>query len=260
MDKNSIDFYDKVAKRFGSYKSGANYIKEFPNGDPEEVFKSKIIDYGGKNKIALDVGCADGRFTLSIANHFEKIYAIDLSKEMLRSAEKLKSNQSVKNVIFSRQDASKTTFADSFFHVVYCRRGPTFYPEFFRILKNQGYYVEIGIAEKDAIEIKKIFSRGQGFGKWNQPRLKSDILELEKAGFKIIYSQDFVYNEFYKTDRDLEIFLRSVPIFEDFDPEFETADIPEKDREELEIYCREFKADKGIKLSRHRLVLIARKS
>lgn len=63
----SQNFYDKVAKKFGGYGYGIGpaYKSEYPAGDPEKVFKEKLLELSSKEKIALDIGCADGKFTLS---------------------------------------------------------------------------------------------------------------------------------------------------------------------------------------------------
>ncbi|MDD3531948.1 MAG: hypothetical protein PHR64_03065 [Candidatus Shapirobacteria bacterium] len=105
--------------------------------------------------------------------------------------------------------------------------------------------------ERDCQEIKEVFGRGQGFGEWNNPKLKRDKQALEKAGFEIIYAQDFFYNEFYPTYGDLDLFLQGVPIFEDFDSE--------RDKEPLKTYIEKFKTNKGIKFPRHRIVIVAKK-
>ena len=247
----SSGFYDKVVRKFGSYHTPAKYTGKFPRGDPEEVFKNKLLEVSGPEKVALDVGCADGRFTLSVAKFFKKIYAIDLSKGMLAAANKFKKEQGVSNVEFQTEDASKTSFPDSMFDVIYDRRGPTFYGEFFRLLRNGGHYLEIGIGEKDTQDIQKIFGRGQGYGKWDQSRLKKDVGELKEAGFKILYKEEFVYNEFYHSYEDLDIFLQGVPIFPDFDSE--------KDKELLKKYAKTFTTPEGIRLERHRIVVLAQK-
>ena len=36
------NFYDKVAKKFGIYHTGAKYSKEYLAGDPEEIFKKNV--------------------------------------------------------------------------------------------------------------------------------------------------------------------------------------------------------------------------
>ncbi|MDP3918126.1 MAG: hypothetical protein Q8Q30_03065 [Candidatus Woesebacteria bacterium] len=50
------NFYDKVANKFGNYSSGVKYTKEFLSEDPEEDFRSYLIEYSGTDKKVLDVG------------------------------------------------------------------------------------------------------------------------------------------------------------------------------------------------------------
>lgn len=184
------NFYDKVAKKFGDYHTFHHeHTTEYPNGDPEKVFKEKLLELANKNKIALDVGCADGYFTLLVAPYFKKIIAIDLSKGMLKSAVNLKKEKGIANVSFEYQDAQKITYKDLSFDVVYNRRGPQDFPQFFRVLKNGGYYIEIRIGENDTRTLKEVFGRGQGYGQW-QSVLKEDTARLGRSGFKIIYVRE----------------------------------------------------------------------
>lgn len=67
----------------------------------------------------------------------------------------------------------------------------------------------------------------------------------------MVYAQDFFYHEFYLTSKDLDLFLQSVPIFEDFDSV--------KDKQSLMAYTQKFQAEKGIKLERHRVIIVAQK-
>lgn len=244
------NFFDKVAKKFGNYSSGVKYTKEYLNRDPEEDFKNYLIKYFGKDKKVLDVGCADGRFTLSIADKFGEIVAIDNSIGMLNSARKLQKELNKVNVNFENKNVHETGFDEKSFDVIYSRRGPTDYKEFSRLLKKNGYYLEIQIGEKDTKDIEIIFGRGQNFGGWDKSRLERNIKEVESQGFEIIFSKDYEYNEYYATREDLDTFLQSVPIFEDFDST--------KDKELLEKYVSKFKTEKGIKLPRHRIVIVAK--
>lgn len=247
----STNFYDKVAKKFGNYDTPHKHTVEHSNGEPEKVFKDRLIELSDENKTALDVGCADGRFTLTIAPHFQKIIAIDLSKEMLKSARKLQKKMEIVNVSFEEQDAHNTTYQNSSFDILYSRRGPTPFTEFYRLLKSGGYFMGIEIGEKDCQNIKEIFGRGQGFDQWNSSRLEKDKQELENVDLKTIYTQDYFYDEYYASYEDLDLFLQGVPIFEDFDSE--------KDKNYLEEYVTKFETEKGIKFPRHRVVIIARK-
>jgi len=247
------DFYDKVAKKFGGYGygTGPRYISEYSAGEPEKVFKEKLLGLSSKNKIALDIGCADGKFTLSIAPSFQKVYGIDTSKVNLDVAKSHSKDERSKNVEYSLQDASHTSFKDSFFDLAYCRRGPSYYNEYYRFLKSKGHYLEIGIGEKDTVELKKIFGRGQGFGKWDKSTLDENLKTLQSLGFKVIFAENYHYFEYYSSYEELDLFLQGVPIFEDFDSE--------KDRASLQKYVKKFSTEKGIQLSRHRLVMVMQK-
>lgn len=245
------DFYNKVAQKFGGYHTKAKYLTEYPDGEPEKIFKEKLLELGDKHKVVLDVGCADGRFTLSVASNFKKIVAIDLSIGMLNSARKLQKEKNIENVVFKKQDASKRIYANNTFDVVYSRRGPNYYIEFYRLLKPEGYFIEINIGEKDCQDIKEIFGRGQGYGNWGSSRLEKDRRELRMAGFEIVFGKSYFYNEYFASYDDLELFLQGVPIFEDFNSE--------KDKKLLKKYVSISSQEKGIKLPRQRVVLLAKK-
>ena len=247
------DFYDKVAKKFGGYgySSGPVYKSEYPAGDPEKIFKQKLLGLSAKSKVVLDIGCADGKFTLSVAAYFKRVYGIDTSKINLEVAKSHSKDTRNKNVEYSYQDASYTSFEDAFFDIAYSRRGPSYYKEYHRLLKTGGHYLEIGIGELDALELKKIFGRGQGYGKWDKSRLDKNLENLQNLGFAIIFAENSHYFEYYRLPEDLDLFLQGVPIFEDFDSE--------KDKILLQKYIKKFLSNKGIQLSRHRLVMVAQK-
>ena len=249
------NFYDKIAKKFGGYGYGNDhkpiYKSEYPAGEPEKIFKKKLVDLGSKDKIALDVGCADGKFTLSVAPYFKKVFGIDTSKVNLDIAISNGEDERSKNVEYLLQDASHTSFEDSFFDIAYCRRGPSFYKEYHRILKTNGLYLEIGIGEEDTVELKKIFGRGQGYGKWGKSTLGENLKELQGLGFKVVFTENFHYFEYYPSYKELDLFLQGVPIFRDFDSG--------KDKVALQKYVKEFTTNKGIQLSRHRLVMVVQK-
>lgn len=247
----SSDFYDKVARKFGKYQTGARIIDEFPNGDPEAVFREKLLQASGKDKQILDVGCADGRFTLSIAENFETVIAIDTSKGMLNSAIKRQKEAHISNVEFIEQDVHKISYTE-IFDVICNRRGPIDYPLFYKALKQNGFYLEIDIGEKDAQALKDAFGRGQNYGSWNESELEKDKQEIASAGFTILFASDYLYSEFYKTYDDLDLFLQGVPIFEDYDSV--------KDEGYLRKYAKKYETNKGIKLERHRVVIVAKKN
>ncbi len=248
------DFYDKVAKKFGGYAFASNkpkYFSEYPNGNPEEIFKEKLLELAKTDFIALDVGCGDGKFAFEVSKHFSFIHGIDRSKELLSIAESKKKALNIANVDFTLEDASKISFPNESFDIVFCRRGPSFYKEYYRLLKKGGYYLEIGIGEQDTVDLEKVFGRGHGYGNWNESRLNKDKKEFTRLGFKIIFAKALDYNEYYDSIGEMDRFLQGVPIFEDFDSE--------KDRDRLETYCKKFKTPKGILLPRQRVVYVVQK-
>lgn len=249
----SGNFYDKVAQKLGGYGYGVSpkYISEYSSGDPEKVFKDKLLNLASRDKIALDIGCADGKFTLSIAPYFKKVLGIDTSKINLDIAKSHSDDERSRNVEYFLEDAEHTSFKDSFFDLAYCRRGPSFYEEYYRVLKDQGYYLEIGIGEKDTIELKRMFGRGQNYGKWNVSTLDDNLKKLRALGFKVIFADNFHYFEYYPSYDEFDLFLQGVPIFEDFDSE--------KDKSKLQEYVEKFTTNKGIELQRHRLVMVVQK-
>lgn len=243
------DFYDGVAAKFGNYDTPVESTRVFPNGNPEGIFKKKLLEVSSPDKLALDVGCADGRFTLSVAPHFQRVVAVDISEGMLTAARRNQSSQGVTNVEFVNMNAHEMEFDPNTFDVVYDRRGPNDFPAYFKVLKPGGHFLLVDIGEQDTREIKEVFGRGQGYGKWDESSLERDKEALKDAGFDVIYAQDFKYDEYYPSIEDLSVFLEGVPIFEDYDPE--------KDRPHLEEYIRKQQAEKGINLPRHRSVLVA---
>jgi len=245
------NFYDKVAKKFGNYSNPARYIQEFTSGEPEKIFREKLLELSGKEKIILDAGCGDGRFTLKIVPYFKKVIGNDTSKLMLNAALKLQKEKEIKNVEFIGKNTRSLNYPENYFDIIYARRAVAIYPLFYKMLKPGGYFLSIDIGEKDTKDIKVVFGRGQNYGKWNNSVLEWNVEEAKNAGFEIVYAQDFYYNEFYLSFKDLDIFLQGVPIFEDYDSE--------KDRKYLEEYVNRFQTEKGINLPRHRVVLVAKK-
>lgn len=248
------NFYDEVAKKFGGYAFGTNkpkYNSEYPDSDPEEVFKSKIIELASPSKVALDIGCGDGKFTFELAPHFAHITGLDNSQELIEVALRKQKETAVDKVNFIFGDAAKTTFVKEGFDLAFNRRGPSFYQEYYRLLKKGGYYLEIGIGEKDCMQIKKIFGRGQNFGGWDNSRLEKDTAEFKNLSLKIVFAKDYFYTEYYLNEKEMDTFLQGVPLFEDYDSE--------KDRNNFLTYCKKFQTPKGIELSRHRVVYVLQK-
>lgn len=247
-------FYDKVAKKFGGYdlsNGEPKHTSMYSDGDPEEIFREKILELAEPNFVAMDIGCGDGTFTFSLAGEFKKLVGLDSSKELMHIANQKKSESNFDNVEFVFGDAENAPFVNESFDVIFNRRGPSFYHEYARLLKVGGYYIEIGIGEKDAMELKKTFGRGQNYGAWNNSRLDQDKAKFESLGVNVIFARDYMYSESYLSKDEFELFLQRVPIFEDFDLT--------NDKRNLDEYFLKYRDGSEVNLDRHRVVYVVKK-
>ncbi len=249
----SNNFYDEVTKKYGTYGVfDNNVVREYPKENPEDVFKRMLLDNNDTDRIALDLGCGDGRFTLSIASHFKKIFAIDTSRMLLAAALRLRKEEAIRNIIFKFQDAVSTTYTDNFFDIVYSRRGPNPLQEVRRVLKLEGFFIGIEIAELDCKEIKTIFGRGQNYEEWEGLSRKEKNAKIFKdLNFKVLCADEYFFMEYYPNYKNLETFLKKVPVFKDLDPN--------RDRKKLIEYVNNNTVNKGIRLERHKLVTMVQK-
>jgi len=149
------------------------------------------------NEKVLELCCGTGAVSLRIAKLVKsKVYASDLSTEQIKVA-KYKAKMLNRNIDFSVQDASNTSYPSSFFdkivisgalHEIKKERRMAIYLEIKRLLKNSGV---LFISEPDLPE------RGWGrecfefmFGKWNREHFTAYELvenglekELSEIGF-----------------------------------------------------------------------------
>ncbi len=120
------------------------------------------------------------------------------------------------------------------------------------MLKPNGIFITQQVGEKDKENIKKIFGRGQSFGKKAGTLMKKYIDELKKAGFIIAIADDYNATEYYHDMKDLIFLLAHAPIIPNFNIK--------KDQKFLEKIENKYKTKKGIKTNSYRFLIIARKA
>src|SRR5260370_35044139 len=120
-------FYGKVTQKFGTFQGVPRPLTTYPEGNPEEMFEQKLFELSGKDKVALDLGCGDGRFTLRMAVYFREIVGIDSSVERLKLAKGEQQLQEGNNVRFEQKDTSQTSIAANILDLCFSRRRPTPY-------------------------------------------------------------------------------------------------------------------------------------
>lgn len=89
-EKGAASAYDEQMEAFRDYE------------DEVAKFISKLESLDLDNAIAVDVGCGTGVLPLVAAKYFKKIYAFDVSEEMLRIAKEKSAAKNISNIVFEK--------------------------------------------------------------------------------------------------------------------------------------------------------------
>jgi ubiquinone/menaquinone biosynthesis C-methylase UbiE len=216
-------------------------------------FFELVKKYSDKDYVALDLGCGSGELTLSLAPYFKKIIGVDHYETYIQTAEKDRVKKNIKNVEFKIAGADSLPFEESSFDIVYSSRGPlsadsNFIEESSRVLKQDGLFIEETIGEKDLIELKEIFRRGQNYP--IKIKRQDKIKSLLDGNFQILDYKDPIYSLLYNK-KDFMKLLERAPIIPNFDRD--------KDKKFIQEYISTFKMGGGIKLNRHFVHWVAKK-
>jgi ubiquinone/menaquinone biosynthesis C-methylase UbiE len=251
----TINFYDWVGQVYGGYAQKEDLVDEsqFFDGNPEEDFLAILLqEVYEKNHIGIDVGCADGLFTIRIAPYFRQLHAFDLSNRMLQVAKLNLTHSSIQSVFFQKVNADHFPIVSSSVNICYSRRGPNAYQECARVLKSGGRFLEIAIGEKDAINLKLAFGRGQGYGKWDQSVLEKKMGYLRQHGLSKILAKEYFISKFFHTSERFVEYLQRTPIFTDFDVNQDLASLSKY----IQAHTN---PEKGIEIRSHRVLIVAEK-
>ncbi|WP_419767657.1 class I SAM-dependent methyltransferase [Arcobacter sp.] len=94
------DFWSNAYKKYkdGGYITNDEYISKV-RFDYETQLLNKIIEEECKNKkIALDIGCGNGRYTREFSNKFELIVGLDLSTKQIDENKKENNNHKIEYI------------------------------------------------------------------------------------------------------------------------------------------------------------------
>jgi ubiquinone/menaquinone biosynthesis C-methylase UbiE len=251
MKYNYNDFYRKKSKKFKKYEFHGQGI--LVQGEQSNFFEY-LKKYANRDFKILDFGCGSGELTMKLSPYFKKIIGVDPFEDYIKTARKQKKHNSIKNVIFRIADGKKLPFKDGYFDIVFSSRGPLsadidFMNEGFRVLKKDGIMFEETIGEKDKIELKKFFRRGQNYPV-KKIKLESVKKLLKRSGMKFIESKYFLYHQIYPSIEEVIEILDRSPI------------IPHFDKNKDKIYIDKVNKklnNNGIKLSSYRLYWMAKK-
>lgn len=244
MSKN---YYDHVAKKFGGFAYGKQPSKITPNvpgGLPDDVFLGQLNNLCGSDKVALDVGCGDGKMAINLSDRFDKIVGIDRSTGLLKVAREKRRKLGIDNITFLNMDAKEITLQPEMFDVAYSYRSPIFYKGVYRVLKKGGSYIALAMGGKDCADFKKLFNEGTVMHSCPSV-LVHETKKAQQSGFKVVFKKEIFYHDYFTGEDDLDLYLQKVPLVS-----YDSV----KDKELLQRVVENLKTENGIDLHRHRIV------
>src|SRR6478735_411523 len=133
--------WDTVSK---GWKKWNDFTMNFLTPMGEAIIKALNIK---NNDVVLDIASGTGEPAFSIAAIAKngKVYATDLSEEMLTIARDYADEYDINNIEFKAADVSNLPFKNNFFNKISCRMGFMFFPdmqlaanEMFRVCRDGG--------------------------------------------------------------------------------------------------------------------------
>jgi ubiquinone/menaquinone biosynthesis C-methylase UbiE len=196
--------WNKVAN---SWKKWDQFTMKFLRPTGDAIIKA--LDLKTNDRV-LDIASGTGEPAFSIAAITKdgKVYATDLSEEMLAIAQAYAQERNLTNIDFKVADSSNLPFSDIFFDKISCRMGFMFFPdiqlaakEMFRVCRNGGklaisvwgasenneWYTLMTKILSKYVEMPRMPAGGPGMFRCAEPGLMKQL--FENAGFKNVHEE-----------------------------------------------------------------------
>lgn len=189
----NIDIKKDVQKQFG--ENANSYVESKIHREGLDLKKMVELGSLSGHEEVLDVATGGGHTANAFAPHVRKVTAVDLTLEMLVSAEKFIKSNGFTNVDFVQGDAEMLPFPEEAFHIVTCRIAPHHFPnverfasEVYRVLKTGGVFLlDDNVAPEDD-ELDQFYNNVEKMRDYSHFRAwkKTEwIRMLELRGFEI---------------------------------------------------------------------------
>ena len=218
---------------------------------------NKLAD---KNSKILDLGTGGGEKVIECFPECEEILGTDISKEMIKTANKNLKISGRKNITFRVMDNLDMEVLNDYYDIVVARNTVTNPKQIYKVLKKGGYLLIHGVDKDDCWSLKMIFGKGQAFND-SKPISIIDYENVLKAGFSDVELVPLHVREYFKSRELFESFLKKVPILDDFSEEDSNVDYykTEIDKEKLDRYIGENTYNGKIRLLRRYYGITAKK-
>lgn len=226
--KNEIKYYDEVKDwDFSMFEIETDSLT---NWDLYE----ELNKVSNKNSKILDLGTGGGEKVLEFFPECTEILGTDLSKEMIKTANKNLKKSGRRNITFRIMDNLKMNVPKNYYDIVVARNTVTDPKQIYECLKPGGYLLVHGVDKADCWNLKLLFGKGQGY----QDKKPISIVDYEniiKAGFKDAELVPLHEREYFKNEYLFKAFLRKVPILDDFSEE----EVKQHEEEAINKYVKD---------------------
>jgi ubiquinone/menaquinone biosynthesis C-methylase UbiE len=241
-------FYDRVGHLNGWNFSKVKCVME---GATFQLYE-EVRKVCKQSDLLLDIGTGGGEALLQMSDAVLLLIGIDVSANMIGTANTNRKQANMANVRYMQMDASNLEFPEHFFDVVSCRQAPFYADQVAKVLSPDGVFLTQQVGEGDKENLKRAFGRGQG-DQDSYGQLKNKYLDdLTQAGFKEIHSYEYDASEYYESAEDLIFLLKHTPIIPDFGRDAQDFHI-------LDSFIQENRTDQGIRTNAKRFMIIARR-
>ncbi|WP_077622813.1 class I SAM-dependent methyltransferase [Sediminibacillus massiliensis] len=198
-EENSVKH--DVQAQFG--RNADNYVTSKIHAQGKDLRKLlDILNCNGEERV-LDIATGGGHVANALAPLTQKVVALDLTKEILKAAERHVLSNGHDNVDFVKGDAEKLPFPDRTFDIVICRIAAhhfsditAFIKESYRVMKKEGEFFLIDNVAPEKQEFDDFYNYLEKKRDYSHQRAwkKSEWI-------KSIEEQSFEINELYRFEK-----------------------------------------------------------
>jgi ubiquinone/menaquinone biosynthesis C-methylase UbiE len=211
-----------VQEHFG--KTAASYLTSTPHALGKSLQRLVDLTKPEKNWRALDVATGGGHVAYTFAPHVERMWATDITQEMLDQVKAEAAKRSLANIRVTYAKAEALPFEDATFDLVTCRIAPhhfdsiaEFLAEGHRVLKPNGVVaiVDNVVPEGAVGHFVNAFERFRDPSHLRAWPMQEWRDAFKTAGFTVTHEEQIYKNMEFKSwaarhDKDMQAFLRSM--------------------------------------------------
>jgi ubiquinone/menaquinone biosynthesis C-methylase UbiE len=211
-----------VQEQFG--KTAASYLTSAPHAKGASLERLVELTKPQKTWRALDVATGGGHVAYTFAPHVERMWATDITQEMLDMVKGEAQKRGLANVRTAYAKAEAMPFEDASFDLVTCRIAPhhfdsiaEFLGEVHRVLKPNGIFAVVDnvVPEGSVGDYVNAFERFRDPSHLRAWTMQEWRDALAKAGFKIAHEEQLYKQMEFKSwaarhDANMQNFLRAM--------------------------------------------------